>query len=209
MASATLYSSAGQSSGQVDLPEGLFGQDVNGHVLYENVKSFLANQRQGTHKSKNRHDVSGQKTKMYRQKGTGRARAGSSTSGTRVGGGTIHGPLPRDYSVKIPRKVRRLALRSALSDRAAGSHVHVVEDLDLAAPSTRTVAGLLAEMGLQGAKVLVVAAESDVNVVRSCRNIAGVEVLPANEVNAYQVLRADDIVVMKSALSRMEEVFGG
>jgi large subunit ribosomal protein L4 len=208
MANATLYTSAGQSSGQVELPDGLFGQSVNGHVLYENVKSYLANQRQGTHKSKNRHEVAGQKTKMYRQKGTGRARAGSSTSGTRVGGGTIHGPRPRDYAVKIPRKVRRLALRSALSDRAAGARVHVVEDLALETPSTQTMAHLLAEMGLQDNKVLVVAAESDVNVVKSCRNIAGVEVLPANEVNAYQVLFADDVVVMKSALSRMQEVFG-
>jgi large subunit ribosomal protein L4 len=209
MANATLYTSAGQSSGQVELPEGLFGQFVHGHALYENVKSYLANQRQGTHKTKTRHDVAGQKTKMYRQKGTGRARAGSSTSGTRVGGGTIHGPSPRDYEVRIPRKVRRLALKSALSDRAAEAHVHVVEDLDLEVPSTRTLVNLLAEMGLQGGKVLVVVAESDVNVVKSCRNIAGVEVLPANEVNAYQVLYADDIVVTKSALSRMEEVFGG
>ena len=108
----------------------------------------------------------------------------------------------------IPRKVRRLALKSALSDRARDAHVHVVEDLDLEAPSTRTVAALLAEMGLGKSKVLVVAASSDVNIVRSCRNIPGVEVLPANEVNAYQVLRADDIVIMKSALQRMQEVFG-
>jgi len=209
MASATLYTSAGQSSGQVNLPEELFACEVHGHALYENVKSYLANQRQGTHKTKNRHEVSGQKSKIYRQKGTGRARAGSATSGTRVGGGVIHGPTPRDYSYAIPKKVRRLALKSALSDRAQGSHVHVVEDLGLDAPSTRTVAGMLTEMGLSGHKVLVVAAENDTNVVKSCRNIAGVEVLPANQINAYQVLRADDVVVMKSALARMEEVFGG
>ena len=209
MASATLYTNGGQSSGSVDLPEDLFGVQVNGHALYENVKQYLANQRQGTAKSKNRHEVSGQKTKIYRQKGTGRARAGSSTSGTRVGGGTIHGPSPRDYSFALPKKVRRLALKSALSDRAEGAHVHVVEDLGLEAPSTKTVAGLLSEMGLNRTRVLVVAAENDSVTVKSCRNIQNVEVLAANEVNAYQVLHADDIVVMKSALARMGEVFGG
>ena len=208
MASANLYTNTGQSSGDVQLSEDLFGTDVNGHVLYESVKSYLANQRQGTHKTKNRHEVAGQKTKIYRQKGTGRARAGSSTAGNRVGGGRIHGPQPRDYSYALPKKVRRLALKSALSDRAQEAHVHIVEDLDLAAPSTRTVIGVLAGMGLQDHKVLVVAAENVMNLVKSCRNIPKVEVLPANEVNAYQVLHSDDVVVMKSALARMEEVFG-
>jgi large subunit ribosomal protein L4 len=208
MASANLYTNTGQSSGDVQLSEDLFGADVNGHVLYESVKSYLANQRQGTHKTKNRHEVAGQKTKIYRQKGTGRARAGSSTAGNRVGGGRIHGTSPRDYSYALPKKVRRLALKSALSDRAQEAHVHVVEDLDLTAPSTRTVIGMLAGMGLQDRKVLVVAVENDRNLVKSCRNLRKVEVLPANEVNAYQVLHSDDVIVMKSALARMEEVFG-
>ena len=209
MASATLYTNGGQSSGNVDLPEDLFGISVNGHALYENIKQYLANQRQGTGKTKNRHEVSGQKSKMFRQKGTGRARVGSATSGTRVGGGVIHGPTPRDYSYALPKKVRRLALKSALSDRAEGAHVHVVEDFVLQTPSTRTVAGMLAAMGLKSNRVLVIAAENDTVVVKSCRNIKNVQVLPANEVNAYQVLHADDLVVMKSALARMGEVFGG
>jgi large subunit ribosomal protein L4 len=146
---------------------------------------------------------------MYRQKGTGRARAGSSTSGTRVGGGTIHGPSPRDYSFALPKKVRRLALKSALSDRAEGAHVHVVEDLGLQTPSTKTVAGMLTEMGLNGNRVLMIVPENAVVTVKSCRNIKNVEVLAANEANAYQVLQADDVVVLKSALARMEEVFSG
>lgn len=208
MPSATLYSNAGEQSGSVDLPEGLFGSPVHEHVLYETIKCYLANQRQGTHKTKNRHEVAGQRTKMYRQKGTGRARAGSSTAGNRVGGGRIFGPRPRDHHYSIPAKMRRLALKSALSDRAGDSDVYVVEDLELDAPSTKAIAKLLQSMGLADRKVLLVSPAADTNLVKSCRNLQGAEVRPANELNAYEVLHSDAVVLERSALGTLEEVFG-
>lgn len=208
MASATLYSSSGEKRGSVDLPESLFAAGVHTHALYESVKAYLANQRQGTHKTKTRHEVSGQKSKLFRQKGTGRARSGGATTGLRVGGGRIHGPRPRDYSYAIPKQVRRLALTSALSDRALGSNVHVVEDIALDVPSTRSMVGLFRSLGIEGQNVLVVSAERDVNLVKSCRNVPQVNVRRAADLNAYEVLRADQLVVTRSALGRMEEVFG-
>ena len=208
MANATVYSAEGQQTGSVALPEALFAASVHEHALYETVKCYLANQRQGTHKTKNRHEVSGQKSKLYRQKGTGRARAGSATSGVRVGGGRIFGPRPRDYGYRVPERVRRLALASALSDRAAATNVHVVEDVVLDVPRTRTVAKLLASMGLAGRKVLWVSGRLDNNLIKSCRNIPALEVQNAAQLHAYQVLHADDLVIERSALATLEEVFG-
>lgn len=208
MASASVYNAEGKQSGSVELPEQLFAAPVRQHAIYETVKNHLANRRQGTHKTKSRGEVSGQKSKLFRQKGTGRARMGSATTGIRVGGGTIHGPRPRDYSYSIPKKVRRAALLSALSDRAAGEAVHVVDGLQFDVPSTRTVAKLLDSMGLRDGRVLVVSSSSSENLVKSCRNIKSVEVQPANGLNAYQVLRADALVIEKDALGVLEEVFG-
>ena len=208
MATANLYSLAGEQTGSVDLPSGLFAAGVHSHALYESIKGYLANQRQGTHKTKNRHEVSGQKSKLYRQKGTGRARAGSATAGNRVGGGRIFGPRPRDYGTRVPAQVRRLALFSALSDRAAGAQVHVVEDLHLEAPRTRTVAALLGAMGLGGRKVLVVSAAAAGNLTKSCRNLPNVDVVTASQLHAYPVLRSEAVVIERSALARLEEVFG-
>jgi large subunit ribosomal protein L4 len=208
MASATLYSSTGEQQGKVNLPDSVFADEVHGHALYETVKAYLANQRQGTHKTKNRHEVSGQKSKLYKQKGTGRARAGGATTGLRVGGGRIHGPRPRDYSYAVPRQVRRLALRSALTDRAQGSNIHVVEDLQLGSPSTRAIATLLAGIGVTARKVLLVSAAADGNLLKSCRNIPNLDVQTAQDINAYQVMAADELVVTRAALGRLEEVFG-
>ncbi len=208
MATAQLYSAQGQESGRVDLPEKLFAAEVHEHALYEVIKCYLANQRQGTHKTKNRHEVSGQKSKLYKQKGTGRARAGSATAGQRVGGGRIFGPRPRDYGYKVPAKLRRLALCSALTDRAAGANVHVVDDVQLASPSTRAVAKLLGEIGLVDRRVLFVSSRDDGNLLKSCRNIPGLELQRAQELHAYEVMRSDVLVIEKSALAALVEVFG-
>ena len=207
MPTALAYSNAGQETGRVDLPEVLFGADVNTHVLYEAIKSYLGNQRQGTHKTKNRHEVSGQKSKLYKQKGTGRARVGSATSGTRVGGGRIFGPRPRDYRTQLPARVRRQALLSALSDRAAGANIHVVDDLQITAPSTKIVARLLGSMGLTDKRVLLVSARDDSNLFLSCRNLQRLDLYRAQELNAYTVMRSDVVVIEKSALPVLEEVF--
>ncbi|MFO7652625.1 MAG: 50S ribosomal protein L4 [Candidatus Krumholzibacteriia bacterium] len=210
MATANLYSSTGEVKGTVDLPERLFAQPVHRQALYEAVRCYLANQRQGTHSTKTRAELRYSKSKLFRQKGTGRARMGSANSPSRVGGGRAHGPKPRDYSYVLPRKIKRLALTSALSDRASSERVSVVEDLNLDAPRTRTMAALLGAMPLAGRHTLVVLPgeiESD-TVYRSLRNLRGVRVLRSNELNAYTVLWADNLVFTEKALSGAEEVFG-
>jgi len=208
MATVGLYSAAGDKQGKVDLPDSFVVADPNGHAVYETVKNYLANQRQGTHKTKTRHEVSGQKSKMYRQKGTGRARAGSATSGVRVGGGRIHGPRPRDYSYEIPAKVRRLALKTALTDRAHGEHVHVIEDPALAAPKTQAMRAMLGKMGLGERRVLVVNGKSDRTLLLSCRNLTNAKCTHVGELNAYDVMHCEDVVFTRSGLKALEEVLG-
>jgi large subunit ribosomal protein L4 len=208
MPTVGLYTAAGEKSGSVELPAAVLAERVHEHAVYETVRSYLANQRQGTHKTKTRHEVSGQKSKMYRQKGTGRARAGSATSGVRVGGGRIHGPRPRDYGYQVPAKVRRLALRSALTDRAQGDALLVVEDFELETPRTRAVAGMLQAMGLAGRKVLVVSRMSNDNLVRSVRNLPRTQLSNVGELNAYQVMQSDAVVITRSGLDALVEVLG-
>ncbi len=208
MAKANLYNQAGESIGSVDLPDVLFGQPVHKQALYQAVRVYLANQRQGTHDTKTRAEVAKSGAKLYRQKGTGRARAGSARSPVRIGGGRAFGPHPRDYSVKLPKKMRRLALRSALSDRANHERVSVVEDFSLEAPKTATVARLLQAMQLPGRHTLVVLHDGAENLYKSLRNIKGVRTLRHAELNAYAVLWADNLVFTQSALSGAEEVFG-
>lgn len=208
MASAKLYNRSGEVVGDVDLPEALFAAEVHKQALYEAVRCYLANQRQGTHDTKTRGEVVKSGRKLYRQKGTGRARAGSARSPIRVGGGTVFGPHPRDYGYKLPKKVKRLALRSALSDRAAAERVAVVEDIRLDAPKTAELAGLLKGMALPGRHTLVVLPEGAENVYKSLRNIHGVRALRHTDLNAYTILWADNLVFTQAALSGTEEVFG-
>ena len=148
--------------------------------------------------------------KLYRQKGTGRARAGSAKSPTRVGGGVAFGPHPRDYSSTLPRKVKRLALKSALSDRATHERVFVVEDIALETPKTKSMAAMLGAMSLEGRHTLFVLPMGDeaVPTFKSLRNLKGVRVLRSDELNAYEILWADNLVFTQSALSGAEEVFG-
>lgn len=208
MATAKLYSGAGEAKGTVDLPASLFGQPVHKQALYEAVRNYLANQRQGTHDTKTRAEVSASGSKLFRQKGTGRARAGSAASPTRVGGGRAFGPHPRDYGYTLPRKVKRKALLSALSDRADAERVTVLEDFELEAPKTSTVAGILKAMELEGRHtLLVLPADGDI-LYRSARNLQGVRVLRSNELNAYTILWADNLVFTQKALAGAEEVFG-
>ena len=209
MSTVALYDASGEKKGSLELPESLTAARVHEHAMWEAVKGYLANQRQGTHKTKTRHEVSGQKSKLFRQKGTGRARAGSATSGTRVGGGRIHGPRPRDYSYRVPVQVRRLALRSALTDRATNAALLVVDDLHFEAPKTRQVAALLAKLGLEDRKVLLVSQQADRNLVLSCRNLHQAVVSNAGELNAYQVLQSDAVVFTRGGLDALGEVLAG
>ena len=163
MANATLYDASGKSKGNCDLPAEIFATEINGHLLYEAVKNYLANQRSGNAHTKDRSEITGSTAKLYRQKGTGRARAGSAKSPTRYGGGTAFGPKTRDHSYKMPRKARRRALLSALSDRASEGNILVVEDLSMDEPKTQVFVGLLKEMGLAKDKVLLVMDNYDIN----------------------------------------------
>lgn len=208
MATAKLFSDTGQQKGTVDLPTSLFAQPVNRQALYEAVRNYLANQRQGTHDTKTRAEVNKSGAKLFRQKGTGRARAGGVTSPTRVGGGVAFGPHPRDYSYTLPRKIKRAALKSALTDRAENARVNVVEGLDYKAPKTSTAAALLSAMQLEGRHTLVVLAADNEALYKSFRNIQGVRVLRASELNAYTILWADNLVFTAEALNGAEEVFG-
>lgn len=209
MATANLYSTSGESVGTVELPGALFGQPVHKQALWEAVRCYLANQRQGNHDTQTRGEVAYSGSKLYRQKGTGRARAGSARSPLRVGGGTVFGPHPRDYGYKLPRKIKRKALTSALSDRAASERVHVVEDFSLEAPKTGPMAKLLGAMPLEGRHTLVVLPDGAETVYKSLRNIKGVRVLRHRDLNAYTILWADNLVFTQSALNGAEEVFGG
>lgn len=208
MATAKLYSGAGEAKGTVDLPSSLFEQPVHKQALYEAVRNYLANKRQGTHDTKTRAEVKASTAKLFRQKGTGRARAGSIASPTRVGGGIAFGPHPRDYTYTLPRKIKRLALKSALSDRAESERVSVIEDFTMDVPKTATMAGIFGGMELEGRHTLLVVGPEGENIYRSARNIKGVRVLRSNELNAYTILWADNLVFTQTALTGAEEVFG-
>ncbi|MCA9751806.1 MAG: 50S ribosomal protein L4 [Gemmatimonadetes bacterium] len=207
MATANAFSASGDSKGTVNLPESLFGIEPNSHAVWEAVVNFQANRRQGTVKTKTRAEISRSNSKPWRQKGTGRARAGTWRSPLWVGGGTMHGPQPRDYKYKLPKKVKRLALKSALSDRAANGRVAILESLDLPEIKTKHVQSLLDRMELGHSKVLLLVKDLDEKVALSTRNIPNMIAMPAREANTYTVVAADWIVVTKDALAALEEVF--
>ncbi len=209
MATAKVFSQTGDSTAQVTLPAALFDTPVHMHALYEAIKNYNANQRQGTSSVKSRSTMSGGGRKPWKQKGTGRARAGTNTSPLWTGGGRAFGPRPRDYGYTIPKKVKRLALTSALSARAAEGQVYVLEGLAFETPRTRDVATLLKKMGLEGKKALIVTDAFDSNVFRSMRNIQAVQSCVAHSINPHDILHADAFVVTQKGLSRMTEVFAG
>lgn len=182
------------------LPADYFDGTVNEPVLHQAVKSYLANQRQGTHATKTRRYVTGGNQKPWRQKGTGRARQGSTRAPHWPGGGTVFGPHPRDYREDLPKKVKALARRSALNARAREGRLWVIDGMVLEAPKTARVAGMLDAMGLAGQQVLVLTDGVNRNVYLSCRNLPTVEVLPYAEASAYHVIRADAVLVEGQAV---------
>jgi large subunit ribosomal protein L4 len=207
MASAKLYDFSGALKGTVELPEALFGAPVNKAVLYDSVRQFLANQRRGTSKAKGRSDVSYSTRKPYRQKGTGRARAGMKSSPIWRHGGVVFGPHPRDYHYAIPRKMKRTALLSALSDKSLRESVVLVEGVAVEKPKTKPFSSFLEAAGLAGKRVLFVTDAWNDAVYRSMRNIPGVEIIVSRNMNAYGVLRADVLLITKEGLSSLEGVF--
>ena len=202
MIEARHYSAAGvQHKAAFALPAELFDGEVNEPVLHQAVKSFLGNQRQGTHQVKTRSFVSGGNQKPWRQKGTGRARQGSTRAPHWRGGGIVFGPSPRDYRSTTPRKVRQLARRSALNARAREGALFVVDALAFQAPKTRVLADLLAKLGLTGRRVLVLSNGGNKNLYLSGRNLPDVEVSSWSDASAYDILRSDTVVVEQGALT--------
>ena len=202
--SATVYDRDGKESGQVDLPEAVFNVPVNEAVLHQAVRRQLANDRQGTHDTKTRGEVSGGGKKPWKQKGTGHARQGSTRAPQWRHGGTVFGPHPHSYEQKMPRKQRRLALRSALSVKSQDDAVRVVEEIALEAPKTRVLADLFDQLGA-GARTLFVIPEHDLMLEKSTRNLAGVKTILAQNLNPTDVLTADTIIFTRSALTQVEE----
>jgi large subunit ribosomal protein L4 len=199
-----IFDREGNETGQVQLPEAIFGAPVNGAVLHQAVLRQQANDRQGTHQTKTRGDVSGGGKKPWKQKGTGRARQGSTRAPQWRHGGTVFGPHPRSYEQKMPRKQRRAALRGALSAKHQDGAVRVIEELTLEEPKTRVVADLFAQMET-GALTLLVIREHDLNLEKSTRNLTSVKTILASNLNPGDVLTADTIVFTRSALSDIEE----
>ena len=190
----------GQQTGRtVVLSDAVFGVEANDHAIYLDVKQYLADQRQGTHKSKQRNEVAGSTRKLKRQKGTGGARCGSIKSPLFPGGGRIFGPVPRDYSFKLNKKLKRLARRSALTYKAQANAITVVENLALEAPKTKAVVALASALKVADKKVLVVLPETNVNLQLSCRNLPYVKTILASSLNTYEVMNASAIVMVEGA----------
>jgi len=207
MTKVTVLSQTGASVGEIELKDEIFGIEPNEAVLFDAVIAQRASLRQGTHKVKNRSEVSGGGRKPWRQKGTGRARQGSIRAPQWRGGGTVFGPQPRSYSYKLPKKVRRLALKSALSAKVNEQNLLVLDALKLDAPKTKEFKTILNNLKIDS-KALFVTADLDENVALSARNIPGVTVITANGINVLDLLGHDKVVFTKAAVEKVEEVLG-
>ena len=199
-----VYKIDGSKSGEsITLEEKVFGIEPNDHVIYLSVKAHLANKRQGTHKSKERNEVRGGGRKPWKQKGRGTARAGTTRSPLWVGGGTIFGPKPRDYSQNLNKKVKKLARKSALSYKAKAEQIIVVEDFNFDTPKTKDFNAVLKSLKIDGKKTLLLTSENLVNVYKSGRNIAKVNILEANNASTYDIVNNQILVLQKGAVEKI------
>lgn len=206
MATVTMLNMDGKEAGTLELKDEIFGIEVNEYAVHEVVKNYLANQRQGTQSAKTRGEVRGGGKKPFRQKGTGRHRQGSSTDPTQVGGGVTFAPKPRDYRYPINKKVKRLAMKSALTSKVAEQEIIVLDELSFAEPKTKEMVKVLANVNA-GKKALIVMPEKDENVIRSAANIPGVTTTFVNEMNVYQILNHISFITTKAAIEKIEEVY--
>ncbi|KUL24552.1 50S ribosomal protein L4 [Chlorobium limicola] len=204
-----VLNTGGTETGEVvTLSDEIFGADISEHAMYLDVKSILANRRQGTHKAKTRAEVRGGGRKPFRQKGTGNARQGSTRSPLMIGGGTIFGPQPRSYDQKVNKKVKQLARRSALSAKAQAGQIVVVEDFRLGEIKTKPVADILKNLGLAEKKTLMLTPEYDMIIARSGRNIEALNIMSAEKASTYDILDSQAIVFQKAALKKIEDTLG-
>lgn len=202
-----ILSTAGKETGKkILLDDAIFGIAPNDHAIYLDVKQYLANQRQGTHKSKERAEISGSTRKLKKQKGTGGARAGSIKSPLFIGGGRVFGPRPRDYSFKLNKKLKQLARRSALSYKAQGNLITVVEDFTIETPKTKTFIAMAKSLNMTGKKILLVMPETDHNVILSTRNLEKIKVVSAASLNTYDVMNAGVVVMAEGSINVINEM---
>jgi large subunit ribosomal protein L4 len=206
MPKVALYDMSGAQIGELELNDKVFGIEPNQAVMSDFVRMQLANKRVGTSSTKTRAEVSGGGKKPWRQKGTGRARVGSTRNPVWTGGGIVFGPKPRDYSYRLPRKVRRLAMKSALSSKVLDNNIIVVDELKFDEPKTKLMVETLQALN-SGNKTLVVTADGDANVAKSARNIPGVKPLRVDFINVYDLLKYDTLLITKDAVARVEEVY--
>lgn len=195
----------GENVGEIELSADIFAKEVKDHVIYEVVKNQLANKRQGTQSAKTRSEVRGGGRKPWRQKGTGRARAGSSRQPNWIGGGVVFAPKPRDYRYSLPKKMRRLALKGVLTNKVTANDFIVLDELNLEVPKTKEMVNVL--KALEAKKALIVTAEKNDNVVRAANNIQGVATAFVNTINVYDILRYETLIITKDAVKKVEEVY--
>jgi len=206
MATVKVLSMDGKDAGTIELKDEIFGIEPNQNAVHEVVKNYLANRRQGTQSAKTRAEVRGGGRKPFRQKGTGRHRQGSTTDPSQVGGGIAFAPKPRDYSYTIPKKVKRLAMKSALSAKVQDQEIIVLEDLKFDAPKTKEMVATLANVNA-AKKALIITADKDENVVKSAANIPGVRTALVNTMNVYEIVNYTSFIVTKEAVKKIEEVY--
>jgi large subunit ribosomal protein L4 len=203
---AVLKYSGEQTSKKVNLSDGVFGIEPNDHAIYLDVKSFLANQRQGTSKSKQRNEISGSSKKLKKQKGTGGARAGNIKNPQFKGGGRVFGPVPRDYSFKLNKKVKDLARKSALSYKAKDNSIAILEDFTFEGPKTKQYLSMLSALSLGEKKTLLILPEVNKNIVLSGRNVQNTKITTVDQITTYDVMHADNVIFVESSLNKVENL---
>ena len=204
---AILNASGKETGRKVNLNDSIFGIEPNDHAIYLDTKQYLANQRQGTHSSKGKGDLSGSTRKIKRQKGTGTARAGSIKNPLFRGGARVFGPKPRDYSIKLNKKVKQLASRSALSYKASTNNIIVLEDFSFEAPKTKEIIKLGNNLNITNKKSVFVLSEQNNNIYLSTRNVYGVEVVIASELSTYRIMKASTLILVESAVDVLQATF--
>ena len=206
MPKVALYNISGEQIGDIDLMDSIFGIDVNVDAMHQVVKMLLANKRQGTQSALTRAEVRGGGRKPWRQKGTGRARHGSTRSPQWTHGGVVFAPKPRSYRYSIPKKIRRIAMKSALTTKVNGNNIIVLDELNFEAPKTKQVVNMLENLKVDS-KALIVLAEKNENVEKSARNISNINTSLVNTLNVYDILKYDKFIVTKAAVEKIEEVY--
>lgn len=206
MAKVNILNMAGDQTGELDLNDSIFGIEVNEHAVHSVIKNYLANQRQGTQSAKTRSEVRGGGRKPFRQKGTGRARQGSRVAPNHVGGGIIFAPKPRDYRYSLPKKLRRLAMKSALTSKVNEKEIIVLDELNMEAPKTKEMIKVLSNINADKKALIVMDNKVD-NVIKSAANIPGVKTTLVTTLNVYDILKYNSFIVTKDAVHKIEEVY--